>query len=183
MSVGVVPILDHCAAVPSNRRGGFTLIEMIAVITVIGIIAAVTAPTLSGLDSSRLHSAVSQVRRDLLLARHVAVATGMRTWVVFDVDANAYEVLQEPSGNPGRGAREPLTDASTGRAWRNSLSEGGFGSARLSSVSIAGAEEVGFDFRGRSLAADEGLLQEDGEIAFEDTDRTVTIRARTGHVE
>jgi prepilin-type N-terminal cleavage/methylation domain-containing protein len=75
--------------VPSVRRraqGGFTLLELIVVLLLAGLVAALVAPSFSGaLDSSRLRSGAAEVRSVLTLARTLAASGSRPRDVAFDI--------------------------------------------------------------------------------------------------
>ncbi len=85
-----------------SRGGGFSLIELIAVMIVVGILAAAVAPVLSATARTRAAMAARHLVRDLTFARQRAVATGTRSWVVFDTAAETWTVLVEDPASPGR---------------------------------------------------------------------------------
>ncbi|MEM8783154.1 MAG: prepilin-type N-terminal cleavage/methylation domain-containing protein [Planctomycetota bacterium] len=61
---------------PSSRRSGFTLTELIVVVAVLAIVAALAAPRMGRADSSVLRSAAQQVAADLRLIQNEAMAHG-----------------------------------------------------------------------------------------------------------
>jgi len=84
---------------PRDRRPverGFTLLELIIVLFLAGLVAALVAPSFSGtLESARLRSGAAEVRAVLTLGRTLA-ATGSRIRAVtFDIDRGEYAVVGE----------------------------------------------------------------------------------------
>ncbi|MDE0299723.1 MAG: prepilin-type N-terminal cleavage/methylation domain-containing protein [Candidatus Poribacteria bacterium] len=70
---------------------GFTLIEVMLVLTLIVILSSVTMPSLRGFaGSTRLKSSASAIRDMLHFARDVAITEGSAYLVVFDLDQNRY---------------------------------------------------------------------------------------------
>ncbi|HSI65582.1 MAG TPA: Verru_Chthon cassette protein D [Candidatus Saccharimonadia bacterium] len=70
--------------VNTGRARGFTLIEMLVVIVIVGILIAVSAPALDGiLRASRLTSAADNVRNYLSEAQQLAVAQNVEVEVRF----------------------------------------------------------------------------------------------------
>lgn len=71
-----------------DGRAGFSLIEVMMVVVLIGIMAAIAAPSLSGyVDRSHARSAADRVRADIGYARMLAVRHARPTVVRF-VDAS-----------------------------------------------------------------------------------------------
>ncbi|MHC4102706.1 MAG: pilus assembly FimT family protein, partial [Planctomycetota bacterium] len=56
--------------------GGFSLIELVAVMVVVGIISATAVVSLSSTTGNRATMAAKQLQRDMTFARQRAVATG-----------------------------------------------------------------------------------------------------------
>ena len=70
---------------------GFTLIEVMLVLTLIVILSSVTMPSLRGFaGSTRLKSSASAIRDMLHFARDMAITEGTAYLVVFDLDQNRY---------------------------------------------------------------------------------------------
>ncbi len=164
------------------RVGGFTLIELLAVLIVLAIISAVVVPALTNLSATRQTAAASRILRDLQLARQRAVARGIRTWVVVDAGRQQYALFIEDPTAPGRVNRQPMIDEATGRPFVVALNAGEWRGATITAVDLAGGSEIGFDSRGRPLAADESLLTTDGTITLSG-EHMLRITARTGMVQ
>ena len=70
---------------------GFTLIEVMLVLTLIVILSTITMPSLRGFaGSTRLKSSASAIRDMLHFARDMAITEGTTYLVVFDLDQNRY---------------------------------------------------------------------------------------------
>jgi general secretion pathway protein H len=82
----------------AQRRGrGFTLLEILVVLTLIGLIAAVTIPTFSGgVSTTALKSAAREIAAGLRLARGQAIAQRTEATLELDVAARAFRVLPDP---------------------------------------------------------------------------------------
>jgi prepilin-type N-terminal cleavage/methylation domain-containing protein len=75
-------------------RSGYTLVELILVIMLLGIAAAVVAPSIGSTDVLRVQSAVRSLVADLTFAQSDALARQQGRAVVFDVPGNSYAILE-----------------------------------------------------------------------------------------
>ncbi len=74
-----------------NRRGaGFTIIEVVTVLAVIGIVVAIAMPRLRISPQRRVDSTARQLARDLELARTRALAARRQVRVAFDPSTGTY---------------------------------------------------------------------------------------------
>ena len=78
---------------PRPAAGGFTLLELIVVLFLAGLVAALVVPSFSGtLESARLRSSAAEMRAALTLARTLAASGSRVRAVSFDVDRGEYAV-------------------------------------------------------------------------------------------
>lgn len=170
---------------PQRRglTGGFTLIELVAVLVILSIIAISAIPVLASLDDTRGGMAARELVRDLTYARQRAVATGTRTWVQFDTAAETWTVLAEDPTNPGKANASVITDPGTGTPFVKTLATGSFAGVELVSAAFTGGadNDLGFDWLGRPLDKNETLLTSQG-AAQVSGGHQVTIEAVTGHI-
>ncbi|TAG78054.1 MAG: type II secretion system protein GspH [Betaproteobacteria bacterium] len=90
-----VPLARVSSFTKSNvrRAFGFTMIEMIAVILVIAVVAALSPPLFSsGVSASQHRAAAREVAGMLRLARTEAVAKRMDMGVDFDLEARTVQI-------------------------------------------------------------------------------------------
>lgn len=83
-----------------NRRSegdrGFTLLELIMVLLLAGMLAAIVVPSFSGtLESSRLRGGAAEIRATFSLARTLSASSGRERSVVFDLDRGEYGIAGE----------------------------------------------------------------------------------------
>ncbi|MEO8031138.1 MAG: GspH/FimT family pseudopilin [Gemmatimonadota bacterium] len=75
--------------IPSRSRG-FTLIEMVVVIAMMGILLAIAIPRLAKTAKTRVGQSAQQLAQDLELARTRALTTRSAVRVTFDAVAKTY---------------------------------------------------------------------------------------------
>ncbi|KPK86302.1 MAG: hypothetical protein AMJ81_01610 [Phycisphaerae bacterium SM23_33] len=119
---------------------GFTLVELIMVLIVLAIAAAMIIPQAVGTSDLRAQSAARVVVADLEYAQNHAIVTQTNISVTFDVSANSYRVSNE-SGT--------LSHPITKQAYEVDFdTKRGFGSVSIAAVSFGGAPLVTFDSLG-----------------------------------
>lgn len=122
-----------------NRRVGYTLPEVLIVVSILGIAASVGLTTASSFSSHPLESAGRILAADLRLARSLAIKNNTEWAVQFDFDSNSYELIHVGAGNPPA-AINPLDPSSriTGKyiIEFDRVASAGFSGAP---ISIAGA--------------------------------------------
>ncbi|MCP4711390.1 MAG: prepilin-type N-terminal cleavage/methylation domain-containing protein [Planctomycetes bacterium] len=80
---------------PSLPRGnptGFTLAEVIVVVVILGIAATVIIPMISDTSGMRVTSAARHISSTILFAQTSAISNQQHLQIVFDSDAETYEV-------------------------------------------------------------------------------------------
>ena len=79
-----------------RRDGGFTLVELVVVLFILSVIAALAAPSFSRtIVSARLRASAAEVRSTLARARSLAVAGAVERAVVFDLEKGEYGLDNE----------------------------------------------------------------------------------------
>jgi type II secretion system protein H len=77
---------------------GFTLIEILIVVVIIGIAAMIAVPMMSSAASMQIRSAANIVAADLEYAKSMAISRGQNFSVVFDKNAESYSI-KDQDGN------------------------------------------------------------------------------------
>lgn len=79
--------VDHTA-----RRGGFTLIELIAVVLILGLAMSLVVPNLSATRSNRLRDEARKIAHQLETARQRAITSGVAHRLYIDLEEGFYRV-------------------------------------------------------------------------------------------
>lgn len=119
---------------PYRSRAGFSLIELLLVIGLLGILAAVTAVVVPSLRTEKLEAATGRIAAAARLAASEAVRLGIRVQLVLDPETGEYQIMGE--ADPVESADEftPL-DGEYGRT--QTLPEG----TRFGRIEVAAAHE------------------------------------------
>jgi prepilin-type N-terminal cleavage/methylation domain-containing protein len=92
------PTVGPARFAPRRPRNGFTLVELIMVVVVIALVAAVALPEVD-LTGTRVRSAVSGVGNTLLAAQRQAVIRQHNVVVMFDTAQPALRILDDANND------------------------------------------------------------------------------------
>lgn len=96
----------------SQPQSGFTITELLLVLVLIGILSAISMPTLKGFATTRrLKASASTIRNLLTFARDMAITDQTTHLVVFDIDNGRCWLASSETFNPST----PLASALTAR--------------------------------------------------------------------
>ncbi len=167
-----------------TRRAGFTLLEMLAVIVIIGVVSLWVLPNLGFTASENLRDDARELAGALELARQRTVMTGIPHRITIDLDASTWLVeverevadLEPSVALPGSSTIDLSPPADAQRVFEpmggdyghlTSLRRGAYFAeiATEQAVIESGQVTVGFD-RDGSAEPTEILLEEPGGAAF-----------------
>jgi type II secretion system protein H len=85
-------------ASPVRRRCGFTLVEILVVLIIIGIAAAIVVPQMSTRDDLKVAAAARTLAADLIYAQNLAITRQSSVRVNFDLPNARYRVVDAATG-------------------------------------------------------------------------------------
>jgi prepilin-type N-terminal cleavage/methylation domain-containing protein len=80
-------------------RRGFTLVEVLVVVAILGIAAGIVVPQMFDAGSMTIQGASRRLVADLLIAQNEAIAHGTTCRVVFNPEENSYELTKKENGS------------------------------------------------------------------------------------
>ena len=132
-----------------DKIRGFTLIEILMVVVILGIAAAAIVPQIGSRDDLKASAAARSLMADLIYAQNRAITTQKMIYATFDETSQAYELLSNIS--PKTDLTHPLNK--TDYVVRFGASgTNGLGDARLVSANFDGEKTIGFDEMGAPYA-------------------------------
>ncbi len=75
---------------------GFTLVEILAVVVILGIASAIIIPQIGSRDDMKTAAAARVIVADLIYAQNLAISSGSPVYVRFDTTNNQYTMLTNP---------------------------------------------------------------------------------------
>lgn len=150
-----------------RRSGAFTLVEVMVVLVIIGIAAAIVVPKMLQAGTLSLEAATRMVVADLLEAQNQAVAMQSPRKVVFDLTDNRYRLCDAQ----GNAVATLFGDGST-----SFQEDRRFQDVRLEKVDFAGGQQVQFDVLGSPDSP--GTI----DLAGSQKKFRITLAAMTGRI-
>lgn len=166
-------------------RRGYTLIEVLVVVTVLGIAAAMIVPSMGSAGVLRIHGAVRTLISDITFAQSDALAYQTRRAIVFDLNAETYAIC-EVNGSTVVPADDALyVSSGTSERYIVDLNRVEFGDANLVKADFDGSNTLVFDELGgpvKTPSGDEPLAAGLITLAGPDSTFEISIEAYTGRV-
>lgn len=160
------PKLLH-AKHPLPVRSGYTLIELVTVISILGVLAAlVGGPTLDYMGDMRASGAGARLASDIRYMQRMALASGLRTWVVIDEPNDRYRMYVEDPESPGKAGRVLVPHPLDQSKAPVQFGVGPFAGVAITGVSFNATGEVEFDNFGVPYDSNGVALTSYGEVAL-----------------
>lgn len=172
--------------VRSNHRSAFTLVEILVVVVILGIAAALVIPQIGDRSGLRAAAGARVIMADLMYAQNRAITTQRPHYVKFDPDAKQYALYDDPAmTTPLKHPVEKLDYI----AKFGSADALGIPDVTLDSALFAGGQVLVFDVLGspcvpNGTGTTDEMLDE-GEIVLKsgDTEMKVLVQPFTGEVQ
>lgn len=164
---------------------GFTLIELVMVIVLIGILAVFVAPRLPSVTTTNAGAFVDKLRADIRYAQNLAMTRNQRYRVYFSTAPspvpNGYAVVNDANANGtwGEAGEVALDPAGSGNL-SITLNVGQYAGITFSAVGFAG-NYVEFNSLGVPYDGG-GALAANKSVTVSPVGMTVTVAAQTGAV-
>lgn len=165
-------------------RRGYTLIELMIVVTIMGIAAAMVIPSMGQSDTLRVQGAVRSIVSDLAFAQADAIAFQEPRAVIFNALTNEYRVLAPTTGAVLETETLELPSGPNGE-YIVSLNAQMFAGSTIESPSFGGNASVVFDALGTPVISPTSSTPSSGgtvDIVGSDSRYRVTVEAFTGRV-
>ncbi len=135
-------------------RSAFTMIELVVVMLILAIAAAVVVPMASSAGTIQLRSAANLVAADLEYAKSLAISRGVNCAVVFNATTETYQIedLSKPTTDPQRIIDHPVKRGS--KYIVDFRKDSRLDRVDLASVSFDGATGVAFNYVGSPFTFD-----------------------------
>jgi MSHA pilin protein MshC len=157
-----------------TKESGFTIVELVAVIVITGIIAAIAAPRFIGVDAFDARGSFGSLASALRYAQKTAIA--QRTTVCINVNTATKVVTlsYRNSADCSLASSGAVIDPSTQAAYSKTLSN---------NVTItAPVSTIGFDGLGRPVPNAMATFTVKNAVVPTESTRTITVEADTGYV-
>ena len=178
------PILALIA--PRGAARAFTLIEILVVVVIIGIAAAIIVPNLGSRDDLKTSSAARMLMADLIYAQNLAIAQQRPHYVRFDTAAQQYEVLSAVSPSAAL-VTHPVQMApflvKFGTGANGAMRDVRINAVTFDGQSILGFDELGVPYAVTSAGVSSAMTSGSVALRCGGHTMTVTIEPFTGELK
>ncbi len=168
-----------------NRGRAYTLVEVLVVVTVLGIAAAMVIPEMSSAHSLRVQAAVRTIVSDITFAQSDALAMQEPRAVVFDLETNSYTLVEVVGGVVDPEANAMFDSGGPGNRFVRDFSDTVYGGAAITAAVFDEDEVLIFDEMGSPQQEPDATTPGLGgyvEVTGSDSVYRVNVDAYTGRV-
>ena len=166
-------------------RPAYTLVEILVVVTVLGIAAAMVIPQMSSAHVLRVQAAVRTIVADLTLAQSDALAMQEARAIVFDIEQNRYTLVEVVGGVVDPDANAMFDSGGPGQRFVRDFDDSVWGGARIIGAEFDADPILIFDELGSPIAeAGDTTPGLGGTVTITGSESvfTITVDAYTGRV-
>lgn len=160
----------------ASSARAFTLVELLIVITVLGIATAMVIPSMGSVGVLRVQAAVRTIVADVTQVQSEALAYQQGRAIVFDLESNSWSVVEVAGGE-----LNPESDT----LWTTAIKGKDFGDSRISAADFDGDSTLIFDEMGAPVDAPQSTNSAaTGTLTVTGSGQTfrITVEAYTGRV-
>jgi prepilin-type N-terminal cleavage/methylation domain-containing protein len=156
-------------------RRAYTLIEILIVVSILGIAAAMVIPAMGDTGVLRVQAAVRTIVADINLAQSEAVAHQQPRAIIFFPEENRYVVVEVRGG---------VADPEQFIISNQAFGAASMGDARIEDVDLAGGTVLIFDEMGAPQLSTNGGVPQNGTIEVRGSGQVfkINIEGYTGRV-
>ncbi len=159
----------------NSRQGGFTLVEILMVVVILGIVTAIIVPQVGSRDDLKVASAARMIMADLAYAQSRAISSQRKQYVAF---AGQQYTLQSRANDADD--LTAITHPVNPGSYTITLNIGPLAGVTIAETAFGTAEMIAFDELGSPLQYDpdtdtSGTLISPGTIRIQSGTRIMTI--------
>lgn len=155
-------------------RKGFTLIEVVMVLVIVGILAGLAIPRFDSFYSIKLDASMKKVVSDIRYAQQIAVSRHGNCRIVFNPASDTYSAEEQLTlGGPWSGIKDPFTKANL---VMNFQTDPQYKGIDIVNANFNSSNTLQFDWQGVPQAGGNATFNCQGNI------RVVTVEQNTGRV-
>lgn len=140
----------------SPRARAFTLVEILVVVTILGIAAAIIVPQMGSRGDLKAAAAARLIMADLIYAQNRAISTQTKHYVTFSTSSTPQSYRIVTSMTPLVNITHPITKASEYAVTFGTNGTPGLSDISLGTVSFEGKTTIAFDELGVPYYYDPG---------------------------